>query len=66
MRDEERIETLEAEVARMTDQAANFRDLALSHAALLRRAAAMLENCCQPRTHEASKLIAELHEAAKD
>jgi hypothetical protein len=62
----DRIEELEKEVKRMTDQAADFRDLALSHADLLRRAATVLEERCHPRTHEESKLIAELHEAAKD
>lgn len=62
----ERIETLEKEVERMTEQAEKFRDLARSHAALLLRAAETLEKLCHPRTHEESKLIAELHAAAKD
>jgi hypothetical protein len=62
----ERIESLEAEVKRMTEQAEHFRDLALSNAALLLRAANTLEKRCVPRELSESTLIAELHAAAKD
>lgn len=65
----ERIEGLEKELKDMTDQATNFRDLAHSHADLLRRAAEALTTARQGgsmHTTFYAQLIAELHEAAKD
>jgi hypothetical protein len=53
----------------MTKQAIHFRDLALSHAALLHRAAEALSTARQGGSMQTTfyaQLLAELHEAAKD
>jgi hypothetical protein len=64
-----RIETLEKEVKSLTDQAAGFRDLALSHADLIRRAAEAITTARQGGTMLTvyyANLLAELHAAVKD
>jgi hypothetical protein len=65
----ERIDFLEEEIKRIWEQAAKFRDLAHSHAVLLRRAAEALNGVragASIQTSFYASLIAELYEAAKD